>query len=118
MISVFRPSAEAKQLTANPTHSKLPSNNNNNYNLEAEAAIKSLVRSLFAKSNFKSRGLDWRTGLEDWTGGLDWTGRLDCRTGGLEDWGTRGLENWRTLGLDWFLTNDRSRGITSSWRNT
>jgi len=86
--------------------------------LEAEAAINSLVRSLFAKSNFKSKGLDWRTGLEDWTGGLDWRTGLEDWTAGLGDWRTGELEDWKTGGLDWFLTNDRSRGITSSWRNT
>ena len=44
-------------------------------------------------------GLDWWTGLVDWTGGLDWwTGLVDW-TGGL-DWWT-GLVDW-TGGLDWW----------------
>ena len=61
-------------------------------------------------NNYYSRvyeftGLDYWTGLLDWTTGLDyWTGLLDWTTGldywtGLLDW-TTGLDYWTGL-LDW-----------------
>ena len=56
-------------------------------------------RSCSFLSTISGGGLDWWTGLVDWTGGLDWwTGLVDW-TGGL-DWWT-GLVDW-TGGLDWW----------------
>ena len=65
--------------------------------------------SLFSGLDYWTGLLDWTTGLDYWNGLLDWTTGLDYWTG-LLDW-TTGLDYWTGL-LDWTtgLTETASGG--------
>ena len=64
--------------------------------------------SLFSGLDYWTGLLDWTTGLDYWTGLLDWTTGLDYWTG-LLDW-TTGLDYWTGL-LDWTTGLDYWTGL-------
>ena len=69
----------------------------------------SIRQCLFTGLDYWTGLLDWTTGLDYWTGLLDWTTGLDYWTG-LLDW-TTGLDYWTGL-LDW------TTGLTQNGVNT